>query len=111
MRYKAWQRDYKWKAHQNWEQTLNRQEFRTLLAAEEFQEVASRAERIAPANEGSDMAGADGIRIYRTSGQHFFLKPMVTRRAAAEYGFPFEYRSRPSWIICQRSLPRRYRPP
>lgn len=28
---------------------------------------------------------------------HFFLKPMVTRRAAVEYGFPFVYRSRPNW--------------
>ena len=28
---------------------------------------------------------------------HFFLKPMVTRRAADEYGFDFEYRSRPNW--------------
>jgi hypothetical protein len=29
--------------------------------------------------------------------EHFFLKPMVTRRAAEEYGFDFEYRSRPNW--------------
>ena len=28
---------------------------------------------------------------------HFFLKPTVTRRAADEYGFAFEYRSRPNW--------------
>ena len=28
---------------------------------------------------------------------HFFLKPMVTRRAADNYGFAFEYRSRPNW--------------
>jgi hypothetical protein len=28
---------------------------------------------------------------------HFFLKPMVTRLAAREYGFDFEYRSRPNW--------------
>jgi hypothetical protein len=28
---------------------------------------------------------------------HFFLKPMVTRAAAKEYGFDFRYRSRPSW--------------
>jgi hypothetical protein len=27
---------------------------------------------------------------------HFFLKPMVTRRAAAEYGYEFEYKSRPN---------------
>jgi hypothetical protein len=28
---------------------------------------------------------------------HFFLKPMVTRTAAREYGFEFDYRSRPNW--------------
>ena len=28
--------------------------------------------------------------------RHFFLKPMVTRRAATEYGADFEYKSRPN---------------
>jgi hypothetical protein len=28
---------------------------------------------------------------------HFFLKPMVTRAAAREYGFDFHYGSRPNW--------------
>jgi hypothetical protein len=28
---------------------------------------------------------------------HFFLKPMVTRAAAREYGFDFTYASRPNW--------------
>ncbi len=28
---------------------------------------------------------------------HVFLKPLVTREAARAYGFPFEYKSRPSW--------------
>jgi hypothetical protein len=28
---------------------------------------------------------------------HFFLKPMVTRAAASEYGFDFRYQSRPNW--------------
>jgi hypothetical protein len=28
---------------------------------------------------------------------HIFLKPNVTRAAAREYGFDFQYRSRPSW--------------
>ena len=27
----------------------------------------------------------------------FFLKPMVTRTAAREYGYDFQYRSRPNW--------------
>ncbi|MFN2637122.1 MAG: hypothetical protein ABR585_08855 [Gemmatimonadaceae bacterium] len=29
--------------------------------------------------------------------EHFFLKPMVTRSAAREYGFDFAYKSRPNW--------------
>jgi hypothetical protein len=45
-RYSSWERDYKWNAHLKWEQTLNRQEFRTLLASEKFQEVTARAVRI-----------------------------------------------------------------
>jgi hypothetical protein len=28
---------------------------------------------------------------------HIFLKPTVTRNAAREYGFPFEYQARPNW--------------
>lgn len=28
---------------------------------------------------------------------HIFLKPMVTRRAAREYDFDFQYKSKPSW--------------
>ena len=28
---------------------------------------------------------------------HVFLKPNVTKRAAAAYGIPFDYRSRPGW--------------
>jgi hypothetical protein len=28
---------------------------------------------------------------------HMFLKPNVTRTAALEYGFDFQYKSRPSW--------------
>ena len=29
--------------------------------------------------------------------EHFFLKPNVTRIAAREYGFDFQYNSRPNW--------------
>jgi len=29
--------------------------------------------------------------------RHFFLKPMVTRRAAEQYGFDLHYASRPNW--------------
>ncbi len=35
---------------------------------------------------------------------HIFLKPMVTRAAAREYGFDFQYQSRPSWTTYESLL-------
>jgi hypothetical protein len=36
--------------------------------------------------------------------RHVFLKPVVTRRAAAAYGFPFDYESRPRFLPTYASL-------
>jgi hypothetical protein len=36
--------------------------------------------------------------------RHIFLKPNVTRLAAARYGFDFEYRSRPNWATYSQLL-------
>jgi len=36
--------------------------------------------------------------------RHMFLKPNVTRAAAARYGFPLEYRSRPEWAVYKSLL-------
>src|SRR3712207_9505963 len=44
--YLDWERDYKWEAHGRWEEALGRAEFRRLLRAGEFAEVASRAVRV-----------------------------------------------------------------
>jgi hypothetical protein len=33
--------------------------------------------------------------------KHLFLKPIVTRKAARAYGFDFQYRSQPSWLVYQ----------
>lgn len=35
---------------------------------------------------------------------HIFLKPMVTRRAAEQYGFPFDYQPRPNWATYSNFL-------
>jgi hypothetical protein len=43
--YLAWERDYKWEAHQRWEEALNRNEFRRLLEQREYAEIAARAVR------------------------------------------------------------------
>ena len=44
--YMDWERNYKWKAHQQWEELLNRNEFGRLLKRKEYSEIAARAIRI-----------------------------------------------------------------
>lgn len=45
-KYVAWERGYKWQAHEQWEELLNRAAFRALLRKGEFAEIAARAVRI-----------------------------------------------------------------
>ena len=44
--YIDWERDYKWQAHLQWQETLGRPQFHSLLRAGEFNEIAARAVRI-----------------------------------------------------------------
>jgi hypothetical protein len=44
--YLAWERDYKWKAHEQWEEALDRESFRELLDKKDCAEIAARAVRI-----------------------------------------------------------------
>jgi len=41
--YIDWERAYKWKTHERWEEALNRDEFRRLLEKRAYAEVAARA--------------------------------------------------------------------
>lgn len=153
-KYKAWERDYKWKAHQGWEEVLNERSFSALLRARNFGEIAARAVRIESRTNllfsFEKMALRDAVRttagsrafatglyelLHGSGGaetrftcwcqavgtlprqhtrvltwplvtvfgflaqprRHIFLKPLVTRRAAEEYEYPFEYLSTPNW--------------
>ncbi len=152
--YLDWERGYKWRAHEQWNEALNRAAYRSLLREEEFGEIAARAVRIesrtnllfsfekmalrdaVKSKAGARsfatglydfVYGAGGIEVkfrrwcetvealprkqtrvltwplvtvfgfIALPGQHIFLKPNVTRIAAREYGFDFQYKSRPSW--------------
>jgi len=149
-----WERGYKWEAHERWQELLDRDIHRRLIADGEFAEVAKRAvtiesrtnllfsfEKMALRDAIKPAAGARAfaeglfdflygraslenrfeewcsvvadlprrqtrvltwplLTVFGFLAQpetHFFLKPMVTRAAAAEYGFDFRYRSRPNW--------------
>jgi hypothetical protein len=154
--YLDWERDYKWEAHERWEEALGRAELRRLLRAGEFAEAAARAVRVeqrtrhsmifsfekmalrdAVKTEAGARAFAEGLYelLHGAGGterrfkawvetvadlprkqtrvltwpmvtvwgflaqpdRHIFLKPTVTRAAAAKYGFDFRYKSRPNW--------------
>ncbi|MDQ3908093.1 MAG: hypothetical protein M3268_07080 [Acidobacteriota bacterium] len=154
--YIEWEREYKWETHERWEEALGRDEFRRLLRAREFAEVAARAVRTeqrsrysmifsfekmalrdAVKSEEGARAFAEGLYEYLHGAgdvrrrferwveavsnlprrqtrvltwplvtvfsfiaqpdAHIFLKPNVTKTAAREYGFDFQYKSRPNW--------------
>jgi hypothetical protein len=44
--YLEWERNYKWNAHVQWEEVLNRRVFRELMGKEQFGEIAAQAVRI-----------------------------------------------------------------
>src|ERR1700748_383971 len=44
--YLDWERNYKWTAHQRWRESLDEAEFRRLLGAKAFEEIARRASAI-----------------------------------------------------------------
>ncbi|HEY0004521.1 MAG TPA: hypothetical protein VGB17_06890 [Pyrinomonadaceae bacterium] len=153
-KYLDWERNYKWEAHEQWNEMLPRAEYRALLGAGEFAEIAARAVRIESRTNllfsFEKMALRDAVKskegarffasglydfLYGAGGTerkfrrwcevvsalprkqtrifnwpvvtvfgfialpetHIFLKPNVTRTAAREYGFDFQYQSRPSW--------------
>ena len=44
--YLAWERNYKWEAHEAWQKSLNKQEYERLLDGREYSEIALRAVRL-----------------------------------------------------------------
>ena len=154
--YLDWERDYKWDAHERWEEALGRDEFQALLRKRQCAEIAARAVSVEQRARHSmlfsfeKMALRDAVRspagartfaeglydfLHGAGGLpvrfgrwveavaslprrqtrvltwpmvtvwgflaqpsiHFFLKPMVTRRAAEKYGAVLLYKPRPNW--------------
>lgn len=153
-KYIAWERGYKWQAHEKWIEMLNQAEYQSLLRKKDFGEIARRAVKIeSPTNlifSFEKMALRDAVRLPEGAQifaeglydflhgedkpkqkferwlhavgrlpkkqsrvltypivtvfgfiaqpeKHIFLKPKATQAAAREYGFDFQYQSKPSW--------------
>jgi hypothetical protein len=50
-RYIDWERDYKWKAHERWQEELDATAFKSPLKQQKHQQIARRAFKIESAHE------------------------------------------------------------
>lgn len=77
-KYVAWERGYKWLAHEKWNAQLNRAEYQSLLEKREFSEIASRAVKFeSPTNlifSFEKLALRDAVRS--TEGAQIFAESL-----------------------------------
>ena len=105
--YLAWERDYKWEAHERWEGALGREEFRRLLRAGEFAEAAARAVRVEQRTRHSmifsfeKMALRDAVKA--EAGARTFAEGLYELlHGAGDLGRRFD-----AWVAAVSALPRR----
>jgi len=103
--YIDWERDYKWAAHERWQETLEPSAYRKLLAAEQFEEIAGAAVRIESRTNllfsFEKMALRDAIRFH--DGARIFaqgLYDFLWGRGSDELRFE-------RWCEAVATLPRR----
>jgi hypothetical protein len=103
--YLAWERDYKWDAHQKWQEQLDAKTFKAMLRAGDYREVAARAVKIESGKQllfsFEKMALRDAVR--ENPGARIF----------AEGLFQFLHGDGPpeqrfaNWVIAVDRLPRK----
>ena len=103
--YLAFERDYKWRAHEQWEEQLGRRALAALVEEERYAEVAARAVRIEARTNllfsFEKMALRDAVRM--SDGARRFaigLLDFLHGRRSLEARFA-------RWVECVATLPRR----
>jgi hypothetical protein len=103
--YLEWERDYKWEAHERWEESLGRARLRSLLEAKRFSEIATRAVQIEARTNllfsFEKMALRDAVKP--TSGARLFSEGLF----AFLYGSGGDERRFENWCVTVAELPRR----
>lgn len=103
--YLAWERDYKWEAHQEWEKYLNAELFRKALSEHRYTDIAARAVRIESGRSllfsFEKMALRDAVR--ETQGAKLFAEGLFALLHGNE---PLEERFE-RWCRTVEALPRK----
>jgi hypothetical protein len=105
--YLAWERDYKAETHRRWEAELSRGEFRRLLSARQFAEIAARAVRVEQRSRHTMIFSFEKMALRDA------VKSPAGARAFAEGLFEFLHgrasmeRKFERWVEVVAALPRR----
>lgn len=105
--YLDWERDYKWEAHEHWEEALAAREFRRLIGQRAFAEIAARAVRVEQRVRHSmlfsfeKMALRDAIRS--AAGARIFAEGLYDFLHGGD-ALPLRFER---WVSAVESLPRR----
>ena len=105
--YLDWERDYKWEAHERWQDALGQGEFRGLLHAGEYAEAASRAVRVEQSTRHSMLFSFEKMALRDA------VKTEAGARTFAEGLYDFLHgagsleRRFNSWVEAVAALPRR----
>jgi hypothetical protein len=105
--YIDWERSYKWQTHERWEEALARDEFRRLLRARQFSEIAARAVRVEQRSRHSMIFSFEKMALRDA------IKPTEGAQAFAEGLFDFLHGSAglerrfKRWVEVVGGLPRR----
>jgi hypothetical protein len=103
--YVDWERGYKWAAHETWTDTLGEREYRRLLKAGDFNEIAARAVRLE--------SRTNLLFSFEKMAIRDALKSPEGARRFAEGLFDYVYGERTiearfeSWVTAVADLPRR----
>ena len=104
-KYIDWERGYKWKAHQQWIECLNRRAHRALLQENQFEEIAGRAVRVESRTNllfsFEKMALRDSVRS--TTGAQLFAEELYEFL----YGRGSASRKFERWCNAIEALPRK----
>jgi hypothetical protein len=105
--YRDWERDYKWEAHERWEETLGRREFERLVRAQAFTDIAARAVRVEQRVRHSMLFSFEKMALRDA------VKSEAGARTFAEGLYRFLHGSDPldrrfeQWVAAVGSLPRK----
>jgi hypothetical protein len=105
--YLDWERSYKWETHLRWQEALGRGEFRHLLRARQFSEIAARAVRIEQRSRHSMIFSFEKMALRDAVRSEAGARPFADGLYELLHGKGALERRFERWVDVVAALPRR----